>query len=397
MKTLHTSRIVGTDDNRTNRVAGRGLEPSRPRVQTLLRAFNRFVCPLGALLALALGPVASGQPCLLFDPPQEVGWVQSPELDEVSGLAVSRRRPGVLWVHNDKGGQACVYAIDVSGRFLLRCELYDAKDRDYEDIAIGPGPEPDVDYLYVGNIGDNGEDYSRVYVYRVPEPAVDSNQAPAVVVVTDFDTIKLVYPYGPRDAETLMVDRNGDIYVATKRRPFTEVYRAAYPQSVEEDNTFELVAMLELDWHAPPGVDFLRATGGDISANGGTILLRGYWAAYAWTRGPDQTIAEALQSSPVPVPLPPYEEQGESIGLTRDGSRYYVMSEGLYSPLFEVAVRIPGDMTCDGLVDMRDVARLTEWWGRSECFACGGADLNGDAQVSLPDVLFIAQRWLTRP
>ena len=33
--------------------------------------------------------------------------------------------------------------------------LTGAKMRDWEDIAVGPGPEPNVDYLYVGAIGDN--------------------------------------------------------------------------------------------------------------------------------------------------------------------------------------------------------------------------------------------------
>ena len=44
----------------------------------------------------------------------KVGIVESAVINEASGMAASRKNPGVLWVHNDDG-PACVYAMN-SGR-----------------------------------------------------------------------------------------------------------------------------------------------------------------------------------------------------------------------------------------------------------------------------------------
>lgn len=38
------------------------------------------------------------------------GVVEEPALDECSGLAASRSQPGVLWAHNDHGGETEVIA-----------------------------------------------------------------------------------------------------------------------------------------------------------------------------------------------------------------------------------------------------------------------------------------------
>ena len=89
--------------------------------------------------------------------------------------------------------------------------------RDWEDIAIGPGPQANVDYLYVGEIGDNDSKHKSIKIYRVPEPNVDANQTPVVVTVRGVETIELTYPDGPRNAETLMVDPlTKDIYIVSK-------------------------------------------------------------------------------------------------------------------------------------------------------------------------------------
>jgi len=54
------------------------------------------------------------------------------------------------------------------GTFLLE----DAGNRDFEDIAAGPGPVENVNYLFVADIGDNLAMYTYKYIYRVPEADV---------------------------------------------------------------------------------------------------------------------------------------------------------------------------------------------------------------------------------
>jgi hypothetical protein len=47
--------------------------------------------------------------------PQQVGTVTHSELPEVSGVVASRTHPDVLWVHNDSGDRARVFAVNRSG------------------------------------------------------------------------------------------------------------------------------------------------------------------------------------------------------------------------------------------------------------------------------------------
>ena len=85
-----------------------------------------------------------------FGGPVPMGVVQYDPLREASGLVASRSHPGVLWAHNDSGDDPRLYALTTSGRHLGVFTLDGAEARDWEDLAIGPGPEPGVDYLYAG-------------------------------------------------------------------------------------------------------------------------------------------------------------------------------------------------------------------------------------------------------
>ena len=120
------------------------------------------------LAVLSLLPLTSS--CALaaqsgeFGPGRRAGIVRSELIREASGIVASRRNPGVLWVHNDSGDMARVFAITASGEFLGVCNIAGATARDWEDIAIGPGPDPDQHYLYLGDIGDNQAKYPDVTV-----------------------------------------------------------------------------------------------------------------------------------------------------------------------------------------------------------------------------------------
>ena len=89
------------------------------------------------------------------------------------------------------------------------------RSTDWEDIAVGPGPDGDGDFLYVGDIGDNGAERRSVTVYRVAEP--EAAPVPPGVALSGAEAIELTYPGGPVDAEALLVDpRTGDLVIVTK-------------------------------------------------------------------------------------------------------------------------------------------------------------------------------------
>jgi len=294
--------------------------------------------------------------CLAYDCPQfneayQVGTVQNSSADEISGIAASRKNPDVFWIHNDHSGSetAIMYAMTSSGRHIVTFVLSGAIKRDYEDIAIGPGPIEGIDYIYVGDIGDNDSVYSSVTIYRIPEPVIDANSSYSTQYFTDFDTINLQYPTGPRDAEILMVDpSNADIYIVTKRINPTQVYKASYPQSTTETTTLSFMTTIN---------GTTRLTGGDISSDGKYVIITDYFQNRLWPilSGQQPWQAFANQTCSVPSISQP---QREAICFSPNSRDYYTTSEGDRKPIYIFQKHLETDFNSDNIVNFKDFALL---------------------------------------
>jgi len=250
----------------------------------------------------------------------DLGLVGHPELVEASGLVASRENSHVYWSHNDRDHENRLFALNTLGTNLGEYCIAGVTNRDWEDMAVGPGPFEGVEYLYIGEIGDNDSVHDLKYVYRVPEPNVAFNQAPVETTLAGVDTITFQYPDGNRDAETLMLDPlTRDIYVVSKREfEDIRVYRAPYPQSTSTTIILEHVATLTLS----------QIVGGDISASGLEILMKTYTTMYYWSRTETQNLWEAFDVDPVEVPYVE-ETQGEAVCWAANGIGYCTVSEEL--------------------------------------------------------------------
>lgn len=275
--------------------------------------------------ALSLDVVAEAPDAVRFGGPEQTGLVQYDPLQEASGLVASRVHPGVLWTHNDSGDGPYLYALTTDGRHLGVFTLSGAEARDWEDLAIGPGPIPGVDYLYAGDIGDNDAQQDLKYVYRVAEPAVGIDQAPGDASLTDVAKITLRYPDGPSDAETMLVDPlSGDLYVLTKRSTDVAIYRAAAPVSTSDVITMERSGTVALPRVAGAPAAGQGAVGGDISPSGLEVLLKTYSSVYYWRRDSADDAFFGVPHQTLPyVPEP----QGEAIAWAADQSGYFTLSE----------------------------------------------------------------------
>ncbi len=267
-----------------------------------------------------------------FLPGRRAGTVQTRLITEASGIVASRKNPPVLWVHNDSGNAPDVYAINPEGKLLATCHVKGARCRDWEDIAIGPGPDPQHSFLYIGDIGDNGARYPFITVYRLPEPKVDPNSTFIEMATGPAEAIELVYPDGPKDAETLLVDPlTRDLYIIAKRELLCRVYQAAYPQSTEKRNTLELVTRL------PWGL----AVAGDVSPDGRLVMVRGVVGASIWVRPKGEPLWRAFKTMPIPLELIP-EPQGEGICFDAEGRGYFTISEMEHPPIYYFPARQAG-------------------------------------------------------
>ncbi len=302
-----------------------------PLLALLATACSQSAAEPSTLLATSTTPAttapattqpASGRPprCDVTWEQDRIGSVASTDLDEISGAAVSRRHPGVMWLHNDSGDEAAVYAAEIGGTDVGRVLLPDLSARDWEDMARGPGPDPEGDYLYLADIGDNDEQREQVLIHRIPEPLPESG------VRTGGETLHVTYPQGPIEAETLLVDPlTGDMVIAGKD---VSGITALYGLSGE------------LDWSVPQEATYLGeirlgafapATGGD--AGTGRIVIRTYDEVFIWQRRSGQSLSEALLAPGCRVASVD-EPQGEAIALTPDEQGFYTVSEGVGQPIY---------------------------------------------------------------
>jgi len=274
-----------------------------------------FLLRLLAFLLVAASAVAQPR----FGEREDRGQLANPQINEASGLVASRRQPGLLWTHNDSGDSARVFAIGENGRDLGVVLLAGTNAIDWEDIAIGPGPEPGRDYLYCGDIGDNNAARQTVQVYRIAEPAVDTAHPVLWRRVAEVEQFFLRYPGGPRDAETLMSDPlTGDLIVVTKREDTVHAFRAEAGRLRSGDTiVLEEIAAL-------PGVTW--AVSGEISPDGSEILVKTYPQIFYYRRNPGESLAQAFTHPPDSLPYT-LEPQGEAVAWADDGSGYYTTSE----------------------------------------------------------------------
>ncbi|HTG44750.1 MAG TPA: hypothetical protein VK633_09485 [Verrucomicrobiae bacterium] len=288
------------------------------RSSRLIRCLTFVLCALRS----GLGDCNS----LQFSGPENLGAIDSEDITEASGLAASWRNPGVFWTHNDGSGEK-IFALSADGRLLATFKLGKSVD-DVEDIAVGPGPDAQLSYLYVGDVGSNTGNRDEVKVLRTAEPQVASEPSTDTVDFGKVESFRLEYPEGKFDAEAILVDPIArDLYVVTKETSGAHLF-LAHLDDLQAGETITLEAVAELE--------FSKVAGGAISRDGQLIALRREDAAYLWTRSPGQTIVEALSStaSALPIVGPPDEPNGEAITFLLDSSGYITLSEGEEQPLF---------------------------------------------------------------
>ena len=277
-----------------------------------------------------LFPILLLIPFLLFGNPQfggqvDFGLIEHDPIDEASGIVASRKNADVFWTHNDSGNDNVIYAFNISGEHLGVYTIDGIINRDWEDLALGPGPDDEEDYIYLGDIGDNGLQNDLKYIYRFIEPEVFADQEPVTETISDAETITFEYPdqilY---DAETLMLESlSKDIYVVTKRNGGIEdvIFRAAYPQSTTETIILEQVATIDIPTFLNYG-----SVGGDISVSGLEILIKTYSHIYYWSRKLEDDLWDAFDDEPFVIPYA-QEPQGEAVCWRADGMGYFTISE----------------------------------------------------------------------
>jgi len=266
-------------------------------------------------IAFALHQPHNFQAPRIYGSPKLVCSLVSTAITESSGMAPSRQIPGQFYTHNDSGDTARFFRFRLDGTVTGQFTLIGITAIDWEDMASARVGE--ANYLYFADIGDNGQSRPFVTIYRLQEPIGSGGN------ITQYDAIRLTYPTGPRNAETLLVHpTKGDIYIVTKSE--TEASRVFWLPHPSAGGQFAVNQLGQVQvGTSVPGSKLI--TGGSISPDARYVTLRTYWDGY------DFRITGGFQTWPKATPKRfaiAAETQGESLCYALDGSRVYTTSEG---------------------------------------------------------------------
>ena len=238
----------------------------------------------------------------------------APRLVESSGVAASALVPGVYWSHNDSGDGPFLYATDSAGRDLGAVRVVPAGAVDWEELAAGPCFVSPGRCLYAADIGDNRRRRARVVLYRLREPAPPRGPADTLRTVPLLDSLVLVYPDRPHDAEALVVTPTGAILLVTKDLFGPPVLYRTTAAAGAIARTLAEVGPLAMESGIATG---RLATGASLSPDGTLLVVRTYVSLHFFRLAGD--------SLPVPlnprrgITIPVVEPQGEGVAFDGPG------------------------------------------------------------------------------
>ena len=292
---------------------------------------------------------AAGQSCPSFGSVRQVGQLSKSAINEASGLVASKTYTDRYWLHNDSGDSARIFAMTGTGGDRGTVNLGGISAKDFEDIAIGPGPRAGKDYLYIADFGDNGHSRATVVIHRIAEPAPPG--AGRSITVPKDQIESFVYQYANpnnagktwrRNAESLIVDpRTGDLAIVEKQLSTIDgksdmgwVYRIGKGQLVEGS---VIIAQPKVAIKQRRDTKYGPMTGADISPDGSMILVKNAVETFAWKRGSGQSVFAAFGAYPVTSCIAP-KSVGEAIAFTANGSAFLSVTEKVNAPVNKISI-----------------------------------------------------------
>jgi hypothetical protein len=266
------------------------------------------------------------------------GKITDRDLGEVSGIAVSRINKDVLWVINDSGNSASVYAINPEGKLLCTLDIQGVSNNDWEDIAsFEYEGKP---YILIADVGDNFAKRSKCFLHFIEEP--DINTTVTSISVKPSWSITYTYEDGPRDCESVAVDTvNGKILLLSKRDVPPVLYEL--PLAKEKNAVAKkLIKIKPLPSATDQIMDFSitsnMTTAMDISSDGLSAVVLTYGNAFYYQKKPSKEWSDVF-TDPPKVIVVPRMRQAESICFSRDGSSIYLTSEQIPAPLYKMDLK----------------------------------------------------------
>ncbi len=303
-------------------------------------------------LAWLLATLVGATPAATFDTapyaaPKLDALITDGTLDEISGLAASRRVDGIFWVHNDAPRPATLVALDREGRRRADLRIDGVRAVDWEDLASYTLDGKPM--LLIGDVGDNAavrEDYELVAIEEPPLPA-DA----ATLVVKPAWRLRFRFPDGARDCEAIAVDVPAREVLLLGKRARPVLYAlplgpgdgsVAVARRLLEVSTIPVPTAAERNARFPAARLGGSPTSLDIDAQARRAIVLTYRDIWIFRRSDGESWSEAFGRSPQRLPLPPLA-QAEAIGFDRAGSSIRVSGERRPAPWLQFEEKQPTD------------------------------------------------------
>lgn len=265
---------------------------------------------------------------------ERVCTIDLEDVTEASGIAVSRRVPDGIWIHNDSGDAARLFLLGSDGQRRATVRVAGQEPFDWEDIcSFERDGRP---WLLIADVGDNGhvrgasQPECRLILIREPELTEQRLRSSPELTVQADAVIRIRYPGGPVNCESVAVDPvAGEILLVTKTDPFScRLFRL--PLSLTSPSAPVTVEPL-----ASPAVPF--ATGMDVSPDGRQLAIVTMTNAAIVRRQPDESWSAAMQKPATVLELPA-QPQCEAVCFSADARSILVTSEFRNQPLWKIVV-----------------------------------------------------------
>ena len=258
-----------------------------------------------------------------------------PRNREASGLAASRRSDGLLWTHNDSGGEPVLFALNADGSLRGMVRVAGVENTDWEDLASCELDGQPL--LVIADTGDNFSVRSHPVVHFVVEPEPASLTPNRELALRPAWSVNFIYEDGARDCEAMAVDvKERAIYLLTKRDAVPRLYRLALkPASLAQPAVARFAGTVPqlpqaANWkkilQAPNYAFYGWPTAMDFSPDGSLAAVLTYGETLLFPRAPGETWATALARAPVRLAVHGLP-QAEAACFSRDGGEIFVASE----------------------------------------------------------------------
>lgn len=311
--------------------------PARRRASTCGAATARNRLIVAAATALCLAWSTTPQADVV---PQVAALLRDTRLNEISGMALSARTPQRLWVHNDSGAPAELFAIGLDGKVQARLRLSAPKPVDWEDMAAFTlDGKP---YLLLADTGDNGGVRKRSELLVVEEPDFAAGTEERQLSAAPAWRIVFRYADAPHDVEAVAVDTASEaVLLLTKRTTPPQLWSVPLRPGAQQENVATLLGNVAVPDETAPATDFQRRlqpgrpTAASLGRDGRSIAVLSYASVWLYRRDDGESWAQALARTPQVFPLG-LLVQAEALALDTAGRRILVTGERWPAPLLRI-------------------------------------------------------------